>query len=277
MKETKSLPGAQGMTHLSRMALSRLLAGDLDSAELKKTESHLVACPACARAFGEARRHAAAFAESYPTLEHLAGTRRTRRAMTEAPPGWAARLKDFLVGPIGWRPAFATLGVLAVAGAMVWMSQLRHGTVPESVHQSDFTAKGGARFHLFVNGRPASGDTLAVRPGDTLQLGIIGPSAVHYAVFYQDDGGKAQAYFPPGPDAEKLGSPEGENLPNSLILETGWRLEVLHCLASDKPFGRAEAEDAVRIAGSAAEPGGSAAEPGLGIKIQSYLLKNVSP
>jgi hypothetical protein len=124
----------------------------------------------------------------------------------------------------------------------------------------DLTPKGGASFYLFVSGKPVSGDTVRCGPGDTLQFGIISPKPVHYAVLYQDDGGSLLAYMPG--DAPPVGSPEGEDLPQSLVLEGTWSREDIHCIWSGKPLTPERARE------RAMSPPGNKGDPGL----KTYIL-----
>jgi hypothetical protein len=82
-------------------------------------------------------------------------------------------------------------------------------------------------------------DSLAVRAGDTLQLGIYAPQKMYYAVFYRDDGGKVKLYMQS--NKETLGNLQGETLPHSLIIEPGWKHECLYCAMSKKPINKSEA------------------------------------
>jgi hypothetical protein len=159
-------------------------------------------------------------------MEYLAATRRSRRApRPEAHTFWQ-RLWGSLSGGGAVRGAFAAL-ILLLSGAAV----LRYG----SFGTPDLRAKGSASFYLFVNGRQVSGDTVRCGPGDTLQFGVISPKPVHYAVLYQDDGGALLSYM--GGDSEPpVGTPKGENLPHSLVLEGTWSEEAIHCVWSGSPL-----------------------------------------
>jgi hypothetical protein len=181
----------------------------------------------------------------------------------------------------GWRPILAGLALLAVG-----ITVRNHGINPAATSkqsgepvgteiadpdeaaaetESEYTAKGEAVFYLFHNGRQIHRDTLECKPSDTLQLGITSPAPVHYALLYRDDGGGIQVYL--GASDGKLaplGSPSGQNLPNSLILDQGWRREELYCLWSPQPFTLDEAKAAVT----------SSAKP---LHLQTYLLLGSKP
>ena len=74
---------------------------------------------------------------------------------------------------------------------------------------------------------------------------LTSPSPVHYAVLYRDDSGPVQSYMG-GDDRQwsPLGNPQGENLPNSLVLDGRWGQEILFCLWSEGPFTLEEARQA---------------------------------
>lgn len=262
-----------GPAHLSRLSVSRLLAEDLEGAEKRRAEDHLLACPDCARLFAEARGQASAFAEKYPSREYLAATRRSRRRAPEAAPTLWSRLRRSLWAGGGVRAAFASLVILASAlGVMRLVGRAPALGDPAAKGAEDLTAKGGlaapsleaARFLLFRNGAPVEADTLAARAGDTLQLGIVSARAVHYSVLYRDDGGPLEAYFPPDP-GRRAGSSRGENLPNSLVLDAGWAVETLYCLWSHRPFTPEEAA------------GAAAGSPPADIGSHVFLIRNSRP
>lgn len=254
--------------HLSRLAMARMLAGELSDFECADMESHLRACPACSATYQAAGEVAGGFAGKYPSLEYLEATRRSRRnpAAAAQVPLWT-RISEAFRGLGGMRPALAALMVLSVAGALIWLQ-------PADRTQGDLSPKGGiagATFHLFVNGRPIKGDTVACAPGDTLQLGITSPSPVHYAILYKDDAGEIMTYMDGkgGP----LGDAIGMNLPNSLILDGGWSKELLFCLWSGKPF---DADQAKARAASFLDPSAPAGEGGE-IRIRTLVLLNRLP
>ncbi|MBW8887363.1 MAG: zf-HC2 domain-containing protein [Fibrobacteres bacterium] len=217
--------------HPSRLALAEFLAGEASPADRSALESHVQACPDCAAKLREATAARDAFAAKYPSWEYFSATRRARSA--RAPAKSALRAFWDSLSP---RPAIAIAALLILA-----IVALR---VPWTPSPSDLSAKGSAEFHLFVNGR-ASGDSVACKPGDTLQLGIIADRPVHFAVLYRDDEGALQTYMDEG-QGRPLGNPRGENLPHSLILERGWQRERLYCIWSygtfDSRAARAQAE-----------------------------------
>lgn len=249
------------VTHLSRLLISRLVADDLGVEEIRHAETHLASCAVCSKAFMDAKQQAADFSAKYPSREYLAATRRSRRNPVPEATNYWQRLRAALSGG-GLRPAFATLIVLFSGWALFQVSQ-----PPEP----DFSAKGGARFHLFVNGEAAPGDTLAAKAGDTLQLGLSASEPVHYAVYYRDDAGSLEPYFPPG--GAPLGKPDGENLPNSLVLDGGWREEVLYCLWSRSPLTAAQAQGAI----VRAEGGSPEGAPAGGPAVRRFVLRNSAP
>jgi hypothetical protein len=190
-----------------------------------------------------------AFAAKYPSRGYLAATRRGRVAA--APPGFRERWRAFWARPA--RPAWA-LALVLLAAALVWRGPWRPAP-------SDLAAKGAAKVVLYVNGKPAPGDTVACKPGDTLQLGIVSGRPVHFAVLYRDDEGPLKAYMDEG-EGEPRGNPGGEALPHSLILDAGWARERLYCVWSFEPFDAQAARD--RAEG---KPGGPAG-------LRAFLLLN---
>lgn len=232
--------------HPSRLALAEFLAGEASPGDRSALEGHVQACPDCAARLREATLARDAFAEKYPSWEYFSATRRVRsgRVPVKSP------LRAFW-DSLSARPALAIAALLILAIVAV-----RIPWTPSP----DLSAKGSAEFHLFVNGR-AAGDSVACKPGDTLQLGIVADRPVHFAVLYQDDEGALQAYMDDG-QGRPLGKPEGENLPHSLILERGWQRERLYCIWSygtfDSQAARAQAE------------GGTVA----GLHLHTFLLLN---
>lgn len=253
--------------HLSRLAMSRLLAGELSDAEGAAMESHVRTCASCSTTYKAAGEAARDFSGKYPTLEYLEATRRSRRNPSASPTPLWTRIAESFRGLGGMRPVLASLMVLATAGALIWMQ-------PADLAQPDLSSKGGiagATFHLFVNGRHIQGDTAACGPGDTLQLGITSPSPVHFAVLYKDDAGEIKTYMDGkgGP----LGDAKGENLPNSLILDSSWSRELLFCLWSARPF---DAYQAKARAAAFLDPSTSAGEGG-DLRVRAFVLMNSRP
>lgn len=253
--------------HLSRLAISRLLAGDLPDAEGAALENHVRTCASCSTAYQAAGEAARNFSGKYPTLEYLKATRRSRRNPAAPPTSLWTRIAQALHGLGGMRPVLATLMVLATAGALVWMQSADPA-------RPDLSSKGGiagASFHLFVNGQHIQGDTAACGPGDTLQLGITSPSPVHFAVLYKDDAGEINTYMDGkgGP----LGDAKGVNLPNSLILDSSWSRELLFCLWSATPF---DAYQAKARAAAFLDPSTSAGEGG-DLRVRAFVLINSRP
>ena len=215
--------------HPSRLSMARLLAGDIDEIDSAALLDHIRACPACGGIFSRAESAAADFASRHPTLESLERAKRVPLPSRRKAEGWPARLREFFFPGAMARPAFAGVLLLAAA-AMIWWPR------------EDLTAKGSPRFAAYLNGLPVQGDTLACAPGDTLQLAIIAPAQVHYAVLYRDDAGPLGVYL--AANAHALGSPKGELLPRSLVLGKGWMRETLFCVWSSHAFTPAEAEAA---------------------------------
>jgi hypothetical protein len=57
---------------------------------------------------------------------------------------------------------------------------------------------------------------------------------MYYALYYQDDKGPITKYSFNGNDV--LGRPECELLPNSIILDGGWKEEIIYCVLSSTPI-----------------------------------------
>lgn len=243
-------PSAPAGPHPSRLAVSEYLSGEAAPAERAALEAHAAACGECAATLRSAMEARDAFAAKYPSLGYLAATRRARRAAAPAP-GFLDRWRAFWAAP--GRPALATATLVLAA---VVLLRLAWQPAP-----ADLSAKGAAKAILSVNGRPVPGDTLACKPGDTLQLGIVSEHPVHFAVLYRDDEGPLQVYMDEGRGAPR-GNPAGEPLPHSLILDAGWARERLYCVWSPEPFDAQAARD--RAEG---KPGGP---PGLRV----FLLRN---
>jgi hypothetical protein len=256
--------GQEAGTHLSRLAVARMLAGDLDAEAASAFEKHVADCSRCAGSYREAIHAAEGFAAKYPTREYLAGTRRSKRYPAATPPSLLERLLGSLPGARALRPALAFILILAGAGVLYRLA-------PIPSQEEELSAKGDAAavFYLYVNGKRIQGDTVFCRPGDTLQLGITGPKPVRYAVLYRDDDGPLQTYMSAnGAEAAPMGGPQGQNLPNSLVLDSGWSREILYCLWSASPFGLEAAKNLAQDA-----PGSDTGP----LRIRSYILVNRVP
>jgi hypothetical protein len=245
-------------SHPSRLALARLLAGDLDEAGRGELEKHIQACPACNANYANAGREAAMFSQKHPTLDSLSAGR--RKAAPETALDWRKKLGGIFDRAFGLRPALAAFSLLAVV-AVIWTFNARHG--------GDLMAKGGTHFLLAVNGREVRGYEIPSKQGDTLQLGITATTPVYYAVLYRDDNGKTVAYMGgEGAGQKPLGLPQGENLPHSLVLDGGWSTEILYCVWSEHPF---TVDEAVRFVQDL--PGGPTPRE---LHAQVFQLKNLS-
>ncbi|HKP94203.1 MAG TPA: zf-HC2 domain-containing protein [Fibrobacteria bacterium] len=244
----KPLPASAGPAgpHPSRLSISAYLAGETAAADRAAFEAHLAACPDCAALVRDARSARDAFAAQYPSLEHLGATRRAKRNPAPVTEVLLKRLRALFAGP-AWRPVFAAAALLALAAVVL---RLPFRPAPSD----DLSPKGTARFVLFVDGRPVTDDSIACKPGDTLQLGIVSNRPVHYAVLYRDDGGPLKTYMADG-QGEPRGGPKGENLPYSLVLDSGWRRERLYCLWSAGPFDAHAARAFIEGGGEAAAEG----------------------
>ena len=253
----------QSTGHLSRLAISRILAGE------NLHEPHLAGCRECQAAVAEARSQSGSIAQRFPTFESLDTVVRRRQA-NKAPENPSLfrdalqsldrlfrRFNSPMVGT-----AFATLLVLGL-GTWVWRSA-------NPGMDNDLAAKGdGAKakkaFFIFINGTQAYGDSLQAGPSDTLQLGIVSPHPVHYAVLFRDDGQALGAYLGGSENqANPLGNPQGEPLPKSLILDGTWKREILYCVWADRPFSIEEAK--VLIDAPASKAGD--------LHLQSIVLSN---
>jgi hypothetical protein len=224
----KSLPVRSG-PHPSRLAISEYLAGACEPGAKAAFETHLATCPDCEGIVQEATAARDAFASRYPSLEYFGATRRARGRTAPPAPGFLDRVKAWWRTPAA-RPVFMAAAILILATVLLrWPSPT-----------ADLSAKGAAKMILSLNGKPVVGDTVACQAGDTLQLGIVSDRPVHYAVLYRDDDGPLQAYMDDGRKAPR-GGPKGENLPHSLIMSQGWRLERLYCVWSSEPL---DAKDA---------------------------------
>jgi hypothetical protein len=230
--------------------MARALAGDLDPAAKRGLDAHLGSCTECGRIFAAARAEADAFARRRPELDLGSSTETTNpvRKRTEESPGWWTRFLELFDRGFGMRPALAGFAVLAVA-LVIWKL--------EDKPAGDLTPKGGTRFEAYLNGKSVHGDALECAPADTLQLTIVSPAPVHYAVLYRDDEGPIQSYMADGSmDGKALGSAQGDPLPHSLVMGKGWSHELLICVWSDHTFSASEAEAAAAAPADAKLPGG---------------------
>lgn len=263
MNSPAGTPGNREAGHLSRLALSRLLAGDLSPGEQAPLETHLQSCAKCSVAYKDAVETARSFAEKYPTPEYLRATRRGfRNAAREEVSGPWGRLRAVLAGAGGVRSALAGLILFAAAGSLIWLSPMRR---PGEELSPKGTAE--ASFYLFVNGQQVSDGNIPARPSDTLQLGIRSPGPVHFALLYRDDQAPLSHYLAPG-QVKPAGSPAGENIPNSLILDASWKRSILYCVWSQRPFTLEDAKSASDRAGGQSN--------GDSLHVQTFLLENVA-
>ncbi|HKP98681.1 MAG TPA: hypothetical protein VJ385_23320 [Fibrobacteria bacterium] len=309
VKPDPNLPGRQDR-HPSRLRFAGFLAGKADPMGPDAFELHVRGCARCASLLEEARSQTALFARRHPTLESLetsrilgprggsgtgeaapspGGAEPPRIGKPAGYPGWNDRIRGLLDRALGWRPAlagFALLGLAVLCYRNLPATAVADGRTPsrtaalaypaEAVEsaESDFTAKGQAGFYLFRNGKQIHTDTLFCKPSDTLQLGIASPEPVHYALLYRDDGGSLEVYLGAGARAP-LGTPTGENLPNSLILDAGWRRESLYCLWSRQSFSLEEAKAKVLASeGAALNAKGPEAKP---LRLHTYILLDGKP
>ncbi|MDQ3002866.1 MAG: zf-HC2 domain-containing protein [Fibrobacterota bacterium] len=247
--------------HVSRLVLAQMLAGDLDSEAKSALENHLAGCSECAGKYREAVHAAEGFAAKYPTREYLAATRRSKRNPSAARPTLLDRLLGGGAGARGLRPALALILILAGAGVLYRLA-------PMPSTDNELSTKGDAitAFYLFVNGKRIQGDTVYCKPRDTLQLGITGAKPVHYVILYRDDRGPLRAYMSANAqNAAPIGGPKGQNLPNSLVLDSGWTRETIYCVWSPSPFGL----EAAKALAEGAPPAAASS-----LQIRSYLLIN---
>ena len=249
--------------HLSGLEIGRFLAGELTPDERSAFAAHLRSCVECAALFSQAEQAAAGFAGGYPSFASLDASRQAPRRRREPKPTWGERLVGLFGGPGLLRPALASAVVLLAAAAMFWRLPSRPA--------GDFSAKGGASFSLFLNGRHVGVENLICGPADTLQLQVTAPSPVYYAILYRDDEGPLQVYLGGDGEAQRpLGLPKGENLPHSFILTGGWKRETLYCIWSRHPLTLPQAEAIAERAVEGAEPTAHGEDPGL----QLYHLEN---
>jgi hypothetical protein len=262
--------------HLSRMAISRLLAGEGAPPLGRDMAAHLEGCAECREAVATARADSDPIARKFPTFESLDTVMRRRKALdaSQKAPGSPSLLSAMLQNLDGFfrgtngrmlGTGFATLLVLGL-GTWVWMAGQTGFDPDRTAKGSETPAEGG--FFLYLNGSQAYGDTLRAAPGDTLQLGIVSPRPVHYAVLYRDDD-KALGVYMGGSEngIVPLGNPQGEPLPKSLILEGGWKREILYCLWADRPFTIPEAK--LRIDSPASRAGD--------LRLRAIILGNHKP
>jgi hypothetical protein len=248
--------------HFTRFLIARALASELSPQEMQSLELHAQSCPTCGKAWQQALGESSQFTRVHPSLHSLRETIRIRNigVTSKRKAAWTTSGRAFPVqlwerwvrvfsGP---KVVWAMATVAMALGAVVYHLGSQQGSTQSSGSESDWTPKGlvdknqgqlsDASYYAFVNGRSATGDSLRVVAGDTLQFGIVSAMPVYYALYYRDDGGDLKPYFPAG-DASlsPIGSATGENLPKSLVLDSLWKREMLYALASPKPFTHDEA------------------------------------
>lgn len=212
--------------------LEAFLSGALAPVEETELQSHLESCAHCAAYVREAPGLARDFSRKYPTFAALE-QRCAPEARIREERGLLLRLRETLAALLAPKPAFALVTAALLLSVGLFWGRGR-GTA------ADLSVKGKTDVLLWVNGKRAEKGPFAVRPGDTLQFGVVGSKPLHYAVFYKDDKGPISRYMPTPPEtAAPLGSPGCDLLPHSIILGGGWKEETIHVLLSEKPLDSA--------------------------------------
>jgi hypothetical protein len=255
--------------HVSRHAIARAVAADLSAEEKMVFENHVHGCSSCHGHWLGAQSEAKEFMNSHATWEQLQKSIRERdhKKASHSRAWWEAwdlnlpvriwqRWVEAMKGPrAAWVMATLVIGIgVSLFTLNSYSGKARHGENGES----EWAAKGLAvqgepidlqaaeqaktAYYVFVNGKSAMGDSLRVRAGDTIQLGIVSQNPVYYALYYRDDGNELKPYFAAGESSQTpIGNPQGENLPKSLVLDSLWKKETLYAMASPQRFSHAEA------------------------------------
>ncbi len=212
--------------HLSGLKLEAILSGQFDPDKDPVVKAHLAECSACTEYLKNAPSFSEPFAAKYPDVDSL-----LERSRNSAPIPVTETLLDKFKHTIAVlfspRPAlaFASLVLVFVAGFMLFMP---------AGNSKKFVVKGDAFYTLWVNGNVVSGQTITVKPGDTLQLGVTGKKPMNYSILYQDDNGLINTYL--SGESSSVGKPHCELLPHSIVLNSGWKEEILYCILSDTPL-----------------------------------------
>jgi len=216
--------------HLSYHQLEALLIGQLDLAKNPELKSHLDGCAECSGYLEKAPNTSAFFKMKYPTFSAL----KESRVDSGSVPNQG--LITSLFSTSLFKPVFTILFLLVVGSSYFYWN----------AHQgSDLSYKGGSPvFRLQINGREAVSvkDTIPVASGDTLLLTLTSSESQYYYIAYRDDQAEPVLYFPLAEEKIKpLGTPQGEPLPNFIVLSTGWTIEELFCITSKTPISRDKA------------------------------------
>jgi hypothetical protein len=186
----------------SDLLLDRLLAQELDGAELAGLNRHLEGCLGCAARLAHQEAFRAGFQVS-PPLRRVApsGTRS---------PGRRQRWPSAAVG---------ALGALAAAAAALLIAPGLTGSGNQT------RSKGGARLDFYLNsgGKVHRGTSGQVVPaGAQIQLVYTHPEPFWLAVISLDGAGQTSVYFPAGSNGQSTAQMKGgtnEPLPVSTILD----------------------------------------------------------
>ncbi|MBL8025529.1 MAG: hypothetical protein JNL74_03915 [Fibrobacteres bacterium] len=214
--------------HLSSFKLEAILCGDLNPEVEPEVKEHLKECAICAGYLKKAPLFSESFETSYSSVD--AFLKRQNSSADTKKLTIIDKINNAINSILSPRPAVAFGSIAMVLALVLFLYQ------PQK-NQNRYTIKGNGYFELWVNGNKVSGNSIRVKAGDTLQFGITSTIPLYYAIYYQDDNGPTENYCCNGKEAAaKAGKSECELLPNSIILNSGWKNETIYAYLSNSPL-----------------------------------------
>lgn len=214
--------------HLSSFKLEAILCGELDPDKEPEVKAHLNECAICTTYLKKAPIFSNSFETKFSSVEILL----ERQSPIENIKNETVvdKIKNALSIIMSPRPVLAFGSIVIAFAFSLFLFLPQHDKNP-------YTIKGSGFFELWINGNKVSENTIRVKAGDTLQFGITSNSPLYYAIYFQDDNGPMERY---GIGEEetilKAGKPESELLPNSIILNNGWKKEIIYAFLSKLPI-----------------------------------------
>jgi len=233
--------------HVSELRLRRLLAGELNGADLTAVEAHVEGCAECARRLELVRGEQRAFEEQISFDRFAAGVERAARA-PEARVSAASVKRRWWAGPTNTWSFVSVFSLGAVAAAVALIVTARP-LFEEARHRNEVNAarglnrvKGGAAVTVRVapagdgpQRTAAVGTPEALGAGERLRIGVKAGGWRYLFAISVDDAGVVTPLYPEVGTSVQLPPGDGlQYLPDSIEL-TGRGLERLIVLLTDQP------------------------------------------
>ncbi len=212
--------------HIPILKLEALLSGDLKLSNEPEIKQHIDSCQQCAAYLKEAPAKADLFLKQFPTFESLDKVSRPQQEMERGT--FISAIQEFFAFLFSPRPALVVVTLALLVTGTIFFQQ-------HPVNTPDLSVKGEAKVRLWVNGGSVESHEAAipVRPGDTLQLGIVSAEPYFYQVLFIDDNKPIERYMPKSDTAmPALGSTMCDLLPSSIVLNSEWQTETIYIVLS---------------------------------------------